>query len=228
MARGDKLFPMMVNLYMTANTREELGSAISQVNAQLTPSGMRFIDPRHDLVPLDSFMRGLPMNFDPAFDTKHMRRSRLTFASHIAAMLPVYGRARGTGNPCFWFWNRGGEPLTFDPLSKRDRKKNAHMLVLGPTGAGKSATLNYVTMSTMAVHRPRFVIADAGKSFQLLVEYMKTKGLSVHCVTLTSEADVSLPPFVHAYKLLDDPDVMGSFMAAEKQVAQIIREEGRQ
>lgn len=225
MARGDKLFPVMVNIYMTANTREELGSAISQVNAQLTPSGMRFIDPRHDLVPLDSFMRGLPMNFDPAFDTKHMRRSRLTFASHIAAMLPVYGRARGTGNPCFWFWNRGGEPLTFDPLNKRDRKKNAHMLVLGPTGAGKSATLNYVTMSTMAVHRPRFVIADAGKSFQLLVEYMKTKGLSVHCVTLTSEADVSLPPFVHAYKLLDDPDVMGSFLAAEKQVAQIIRED---
>ena len=225
MAKGDKLFPVMVNIYMTANSREELASSISQVNAQLTPSGMRFIDPRHDLVPLDSFMRGLPMNFDPAFDTKHLRRSRLVFASHIAAMLPVYGRARGTGNPCFWFWNRGGEPLTFDPLNKRDRKKNAHMLVLGPTGAGKSATLNYVTMSTMAVHRPRFVIADAGKSFQLLVEYMKSKGLSTHCVTLTSEADVSLPPFVHAYKLLDDPDVMGSFLAAERQVAQVAEAE---
>lgn len=218
MARGDKLFPTMVNLYMMANTREELSSGISQVNAQLTPSGMRFIDPKHDLVPLDSFMRGLPMNFNPAFDTKFMRRSRLIFASDIAAMLPVYGRSHGTGNPNFWFWNRGGEPLTLDPLNKRDRKKNAHMLVLGPTGAGKSATLNYLTMSTMAVYRPRFVIADAGKSFQLLVEYMKTQGLKVHCVTLTSDADVSLPPFVHAYKLLDDNDVMGSFLAAERQV----------
>ncbi|RRD56504.1 conjugative transfer ATPase [Comamonadaceae bacterium OH2545_COT-014] len=217
MIEGDKLLPMMVTLYVTGANREALESAISQANALLVPTGLRFVNPREDLVPLDAFMRGLPFNFDPAFDNRSLRRGRLTFASQIAALLPVYGRSRGTQHPTFWFWNRGGEPLWLDPLNKRDRKKNAHMLVLGPTGAGKSATLNYLAMMTMAVHRPRLVIVDAGRSFQLLMAYFREMGLSTHSVTLTSEADVSLPPFVHALRLLDDPDVMTSYEAAERQ-----------
>ena len=217
MVEGDKLFPMMVTLYVTGPNREALETAVSQTNALLVPTGLRFVHPRQDLVPLDGFMRGLPFNFDPAFDNRALRRSRLTFASQIAALLPVYGRARGTNHPGFWFWNRGGEPIWIDPLNKHDRKKNAHMLVLGPTGAGKSATLNYLAMMMMAIHRPRLVIVDAGRSFGLLLDYFRTMGLSTHSVTLSSEADVSLPPFVHANRLLDDADIMTSFDAAERQ-----------
>ena len=179
MVTGDKLFPMFMGIYLTGETKSELESVISEVNALLVPTGMRFIEPRQDLVPLDAFMRALPFNFDPVFDAKNLRRSRLTFASHIAALMPLYGRSRGTSHPGMWFWNRGGEPLWIDPLNKYDRKKNAHMLILGPTGAGKSATLNYQSMLTMAIHRPRLVIADAGKSFELLVQDMAAKGLSV-------------------------------------------------
>ncbi|MDP1896077.1 MAG: conjugative transfer ATPase, partial [Hydrogenophaga sp.] len=217
MLNNDKLFPMLMTLYVTAPNREELSASISQVNALLVPSGLRFIDTRQDLVPLDSFMRGLPFNFDTAFDAKALRRSRLTFASQIAALLPTYGRSRGTPNPGMWFWNRGGEPMWLDPLNKDDRKKNAHMLVLGPTGAGKSATLNYISLLTMAVHRPRLVIADAGKSFALLLDYFKLMGLSTYSVSLTAEADVSLPPFFHAHRLLQDEDVMSSYRAADRQ-----------
>ena len=217
MVTGDKLFPMFMGIYLTGDTKAELESVISEVNALLVPTGMRFIEPRQDLVPLDAFMRALPFNFDPVFDAKNLRRSRLTFASHIAALMPLYGRSRGTPHPGMWFWNRGGEPLWIDPLNKYDRKKNAHMLILGPTGAGKSATLNYQAMLTMAIHRPRLVIADAGKSFELLVQDMAAKGLSVHRVTLSMETDVSLPPFVHAAKLLLDEDIMTSFYAAERQ-----------
>jgi len=217
MILGDKLFPMLLTLYLTGKNMEEVDSAIAQTNALLVPTGLRFVAPRQDLVPLDAFMRGLPFNYDPAFDERSLKRSRLTFASQLAALLPVYGRARGTPHPGMWFWNRGGEPLWMDPLNRLDRKKNAHMLVLGPTGAGKSATLNYLSMLCMAIHRPRLVIVDAGKSFALLVEYFRTMGLSTHSVTLTSSADVSLPPFVHAFQLLEDQDVMGSFTAAEQQ-----------
>lgn len=217
MVAGDKLYPMMVTLYVTGPTREALDKAISQTNALLVPTGLRFIAPRQELVPIDAFMRGLPFNFDPAFDNRSLRRTRLTFASQIAALLPMYGRSRGSHNPGFWFWNRGGEPVWIDPLNKRDRKKNAHMLVLGPTGAGKSATLNYLAMMMMAIHRPRLVIVDAGRSFGLLMDFFREMGLSTHSVTLTSEADVSLPPFVHALRLLDDPDIMTSFDADEHQ-----------
>lgn len=215
--RGNHLFPMMVTLYATAPTADELESNVNAINALLTPSGLKFIHSKNDLVPLDGFMRGLPFNFDPAFDNKVLRRSRLTFASQIARILPLFGRARGTPHPGMWFWNRGGEPLFIDPLNKYDRKKNAHMLVLGPTGAGKSATLNYQAMLTMAIHKPRLVIVDAGNSFGLLVDYFKYMGLSTYRVELTSNAEVSLPPFVHAYRLLDDQEVMSSFVAAEQQ-----------
>ena len=217
MVTGDKLFPMFMGIYLTGKNTAELNNAISDMNALLTPTGMRFIDPQHDLVPLDAFIRGLPFAFDLTFDRKHMRRQRLTFASQVAALLPVYGRARGTPHPGMFFWNRGGEPLLIDPLNKRDRKKNAHMLILGPTGAGKSATLNYQAMLTLAIHRPRLVIVDAGRSFELLVQDMAAKGLSVHRVTLNMACQESLPPFVHAHKLLQDEEVMESYYAAEKQ-----------
>jgi conjugative transfer ATPase len=215
MQQGDKLFPMMLTLYITGRHQDEIDQAVAATNALLVPTGLRFVTPRHDLVPLDVFLRGLPFNFDPAFDERALRRSRLTFASHIAALLPVYGRSRGTPHPGMWFWNRGGEPIWVDPLNRLDRKKNAHMLVLGPTGAGKSATLIYQCMLTMAIHRPRLVIVDAGRSFDLLVQYFAAKGLSTHSVCLTSESTVSLPPFVHAHALLEDRDVMGAFTATE-------------
>jgi conjugative transfer ATPase len=212
---SDKLFPTQVTLYLTGSDYPALESAITETNALLVPSGLQFIDPKQDLAPIDAFMRGLPFNFDPAFDQRLLHRARLTFASQIAALAPVYGRSRGTPHPGFWFWNRGGEPIWFDPLNKRDRRKNAHMLLFGPTGAGKSASLNGVLWQTMAIHRPRLIIVDAGKSFRLLGQYFEQMGLSTLYVELNADAKVSLPPFVNACDLLDDPDVMEAFMAAE-------------
>lgn len=221
MAYGDKLVPMFMTLYVAGESSEDLRKKIATVTAQLTPSGLRFIRPGDDLTPLDAFLRGLPMCFDPAFDARHMRRSRLVFMSQLASLLPVYGRHRGTGNPGMWFWNRGGEPVWIDPLNKVDRKKNGHMLVFGPTGAGKSATLNYQCLMTMAVYRPRLFIVDAGASFGLVADYMKTLGLSTHVVQLNQQGDVSLPPFALAHRILDDKDVMTSFNAAEEQTSAV-------
>jgi conjugative transfer ATPase len=228
LAQGDKFFPAMVTLYVSAADDAQLGKAISDVNSELGPSGLRFIDPRHDLVALDAFIQALPMAFDPAFDAKLLRRSRLMFASQIAALLPLYGRSRGTGNPGVWMWNRGGEPLLFDPLSPKDRKKNAHLLMLGPTGAGKSATLNFMAMMAMAIHRPRLVIVDAGKSFGLLLEHFKKFGLSTYCVDLSHSNDqsagVSLPPFVHGPKLLQDKGLMDAASSYSDQIDTLAQE----
>jgi len=43
------------------------------------------------------------------------------------------GRSRGTENPGFLFFNRGGEPFSFDPLE--DRVKNDFSLILRPMGS---------------------------------------------------------------------------------------------
>ncbi|MEE8078566.1 MAG: FtsK/SpoIIIE domain-containing protein, partial [Pseudomonadales bacterium] len=173
---------------------------INQVNALLLPSGLHPIGREVDLLTQDSYIRNLPMAYDVALD-KRRRRSRLVFSRHIANLLPVYGRSRGTGHPGLVFFNRGAEPLVFDPLHSADRKKNAHMLILGPTGAGKSALLVYLLQQMLAVHRPRIFIIEAGASFSLLGQHLRFHGLTVNQVTLNPNADVSLPPFADAIKL---------------------------
>jgi conjugative transfer ATPase len=214
MSKGDKLYPFYMVLYTRGEDYQDLDNRVAEITASLTASGLRFIDPRHELVGCDVFMRGLPMNFEPEFDSRELRRSRLVWVSQIAALLPLYGRARGTGNPGLWLWNRGGEPLFCDPLNKRDRKKNAHMLIFGPTGAGKSALLNYLCMLVMAIYRVRLVIVDAGNSMGLLSDHFKDHGLSVHKLRFTPDSKESLPPFADAYKLLEDPELAASAVDA--------------
>ncbi|MCP4304325.1 MAG: conjugative transfer ATPase, partial [bacterium] len=170
--------------------------------AMLAPNGLQLIGADSDLLQLDSYIRNLPMAYDAELD-RSTRRSRLMFTSDIAALLPVYGRSRGTGRPGFKFFNRGAEPLIFDPLNRQERKKNAHMLLLGPTGAGKSAQLVDLLMQAVANTRPRVFIIEAGNSHYLLGEHFRAHGLSVNQVALTPATKVSLPPFADALKLLD-------------------------
>ncbi|CAI06340.1 MULTISPECIES: conjugative transfer ATPase [Aromatoleum] len=204
--RADKLYPLYLVLFVRGEDVKQLGRQVADLTAVLHTSGLKLIQPTDELQGCDVFLRALPMCFDPAYDGKQLRRSRLIFASQIAALLPLYGRARGTGHPGFWLWNRGGEPFLFDPLNPRDRNKNAHLLTLGPTGAGKSATLCYLAMLVMAIYRPRLFIVDAGNSFGLLGEHLRAHGLTVHRVELTPDADLSLPPFVMAPRLFEQEE----------------------
>jgi conjugative transfer ATPase len=202
MARGDKLYPLAIAFYLRGEDLDDLQANVNRLNALLLPNGLQPITREADLLALDSYIRNLPMAYDPALE-RLTRRSRLVFSSHAANLLPVYGRSRGTGHPGLVFFNRGAEPLVFDPLHRDDRKKNAHMLILGPTGAGKSALLVYLLQQMAAVYRPRIFIIEAGGSFSLLGQHFQAHGLSVHRVTLNPNTEVSLPPFADALRLLD-------------------------
>ena len=91
------------------------------------------------------------------------------------------------------------------------------MLILGPTGAGKSALLVYLLQQMAAVYRPRLFIIEAGGSFSLLGQHFEANGLTLNQVTLNPNTDVSLPPFADALRLLEkdrrlrvvvDPDAL--------------------
>ena len=202
MATGQKLYPLSLAFYVRGDDLPSLQRRVNRLSALLLPNGLQPITREADLLALDSYLRNLPMAYDERLD-RVRRRSRLVFARHAANLLPLYGRARGTGHPGLVFYNRGAEPLVFDPLHRDDRKKNAHMLILGPTGAGKSALLVYLLQQMAAVHRPRIFIIEAGGSFALLGQYFASHGLEVNQVTLNPGADVSLPPFAEALRLLD-------------------------
>jgi conjugative transfer ATPase len=202
MAQGNKLYPVNIAFYVRGDNPKALRANVNQLNALLLPNGLQPILQEADLLALDTYIRNLPMAYDVSLD-KSSRRSRLVFSNHTANLLPLYGRSKGTGHPGLVFFNRGAEPLTFDPLHREDRKKNAHMLILGPTGAGKSAMLVYLLMQMAATYRPRIFIIEAGGSFSLLGQHFQANGVSVNQVTLNPNVDVSLPPFADAIRVLD-------------------------
>jgi conjugative transfer ATPase len=206
-ANGDRLYPATVAIYVSATDDNKLRTVVNEVTSLLLSNNLQTISLENDQLAIDAYIRSLPMAYDYRLD-RVANRARLFYASDIAALLPLCGRSRGTGNPGLPFFNRGGEPLYFDPLSRQDRSKNAHMLILGPTGAGKSALCIYLAMLVAVVHNARLVIAEAGNSFGLFGKFMRHQGFSVNQVSLSPSADVSLPPFADATKLLSKPTLV--------------------
>lgn len=202
MSHGDYLLPTTMILFTRGNGLGELQKRTNEVNALLLANGLHPIREKDELLPLDTYIHQLPMNYEPKRD-KLSRKSRLVFSSDLANLLPFYGRSKGTGNPGLVFFNRGGEPLTFDPLNKADRAKNAFGLVLGPPGSGKSALMVYILLQVAAIYGARIYVIEKGGSFKLFGDYCKYFGLSVNQVTLHPKEDVSLPPFSDAYEMLE-------------------------
>lgn len=207
MGLGDNLYPMELAFYVRGEDVRDLRKRTNQIATMLLSANVTPINREDELLVLDRYISMLPMRFRPEV-MKFNRRSRYTFATHLASILPVYGRTVGTGHPGIMMFNRGAEPLTFDPLHREDRKKNAHMLVIGPTGAGKSSLLVWLIMQMMAIYRPRLYIVEAGNSFGLLGEDLKRHGLDVYQASLTLAEDVSLPPFADALRLFDEAPVV--------------------
>lgn len=196
-----KLYRASMTFLMRAPDVNELNKKIQQLTATLLTAGLQPTKPEYEVAPLNAYLRALPMCFNPQMDKKNWY-TRLTWVQHLAGLLPVTGRSRGTGNPGFSFFNRGGEILSFDPLNSLDRTQNAHLLLFGPTGAGKSATLCSSLSQLMAVHRPRLFIAEAGNSFGLLAEYYRRLGLSVNILSIKPGCGISLPMFADAHSLM--------------------------
>src|SRR3546814_15112746 len=79
-------------------------------------AGLQPVREEDEVAPLNSYLRWLPCVFDPAAD-KRQWYTQLMFAQHAANLAPVWGRSQGTGHPGITFFNRGGGPITFDPLN---------------------------------------------------------------------------------------------------------------
>ncbi|QXI31200.1 conjugative transfer ATPase [Pseudomonas vanderleydeniana] len=199
-----KLYRGAVAFYLRGQHLEELDRRTLQLNNVMLNAGLQPVRDEHEVAPLNSYLRWLPCVFNPG-----MRHSewytQLMFVQHVANLAPIWGRSEGTGHPGFTFFNRGGGPLTFDPLNRLDRQMNAHLFLFGPTGAGKSATLNNLLNQVVAMYRPRLFIAEAGNSFGLFADFARRLDLKVHRVKLAPGSGVSLAPFADAHRLVDTP-----------------------
>ncbi|WP_410687240.1 conjugative transfer ATPase [Avibacterium paragallinarum] len=200
---GHKLYQASLAFYLHGKDEKELKRRSRELRTILLSNNLVPVKENAEIAPLNSYLRWLPMNFNPQLDMKTHYYTKYYFVQHLANMLPVFGRETGTGHPGITYFNRGGSPLDFDPINPKDRAKNAHKLLLGPTGSGKSATLNAQMAQLMAVHRPRLFVVEAGNSFGLFADYAQRYGLTVNRISLEPSSDIALPLFSEAHKLLE-------------------------
>ena len=201
-ARGNKLYPASLAVYLRAADLTRLRQCEDPLNGLLVAEGLQPVSRDFDPIRCDAYLRHLPGNYDPRAD-RHGHATRLHYTEHLARLLPLYGRSRGTGRPGFLAFNRAGEPYTADPLNPRDRSKNAHLLLIGPTGSGKSALLLNTLAQLLAIHRPTIFLTEVGRSFELFGAHLQRLGLTVNRLTLTPADDVSFPLFHDALALTD-------------------------
>lgn len=199
-----KLYRGAVAFYLRGRDVQQLDERTLQLHNVMLNAGLQPVRDEHEVAPLNSYLRWLPCVFNPGMRNSEWY-TQLMFAQHLANLAPVWGRSEGTGHPGITFFNRGGGTITIDPLNRLDRQMNAHLFLFGPTGAGKSATLNNILNQITAVYRPRIFIAEAGNSFGLFADFAKRLGLTVNRVKLAPGSGVSLAPFTDAHRLIDTP-----------------------
>ena len=200
-AEGNLILKVFGGVFVSADDMAQLEEKETEIFAILTAHGIAPIASKDDPLAQDAYVRALPFNFDPEQDARfYVQRSRLWFLDHVVRCLPLYGRTTGSGNAGLLAWNRGAEPLMFDPLNLADRTKNAHLFTFGPTGSGKTAFLINTLLHTVAVHRPRLYLITALPTFGLLAQHFAALELSVHHI---NGDHTSIPPFAEACELLE-------------------------
>jgi conjugative transfer ATPase len=205
LGRDHKLYRGTLAFFIRGKNEKELHDRHVSLTNVLLGGDLEPVHEGEETAGCNSYLRWMPMGYNPLEDKKEWYTSFI-FTQHLANYAPVWGRSVGTGRPGMAFFNRGGSPVTFDPLSQADRAMNAHMLVFGPTGAGKSATLVTQLCQVMGVYRPRLFIVEAGNSFGLLGEYFAKLGLSVNQVSIKPGVDISLAPYADARLLVEATD----------------------
>tara|TARA_R110001592_G_scaffold316364_1_gene592807 strand:+ start:41783 stop:44773 length:2991 start_codon:yes stop_codon:yes gene_type:complete len=219
MGGGHKLYRSMMCVYVRGDNLKDLRAKTVLVSNILLTNNLSPVREEDESLGLDAYLFNLPMCYEPKMD-KNFKATRPAWSQHLANLSSVFGRHRGTGNPGQTNFNRGGEPLTIDPFNQADRKKNAHGLILGPTGAGKSAFITSMSSQIMAMLRPRLFIIEAGNSFGLLADYFETRGMTVNKVSLKPGSGVTMPPFSDAHLCLksDRDELLGSAIGGNQAI----------
>jgi conjugative transfer ATPase len=205
LVRGETLLPIEMGFYIKGETFQELTDIKDSMTQIASQANLQILDDEFDPYSCDSYFRMMPGNYRWALNSERNRSIKLSL-EHIANYMPVLGRGKGTGTPVQIQFNRGGEPMMYDIIG--DRLANSHAVMIGSTGAGKSAKLVDKVLSYIAQYNARVVIIEKGNSFKLMVDYLKRMGKKTHRVKLSSGSGAVIPPYANAYKALEREDML--------------------
>ncbi|MYH90605.1 MAG: conjugative transfer ATPase [Gammaproteobacteria bacterium] len=212
MARGHPMFPMTMGFYLRGENLEELNDRLDRVYSLCKEQGLDPVPPDSCVFPLDEYVRNLPVGWHPDYD-RYLYRQRYDWLMNAVAASPLWGKGGGSGRPGFTFFDRAGQPVQLDILHPEDRDRAPHCLIVGPTGTGKSALLNYLALQVMALRRPCLTIVDVGDSFRLLGDYLASRGLKVNHIRL-DRTDIALPPFSSSPRMLAEQVDQGASLVS--------------
>lgn len=89
-----KLYRAAITLLIRAQDLETLDKRYLDLSSKLLNCGLEPVNPEHDIGPLSTYIRALPMCFNPHMD-KHNWYTRLMFVQHFACLAPFMVGTRG-------------------------------------------------------------------------------------------------------------------------------------
>ena len=193
---GRLLCPVSAGVYFFAPDPDACWQKAAEICASFAEAGVRLTPPHLEAFAADAWLQHLPGNFTPSADRlPGRRRARLWHGIHSVALAPLVAGGAGDKTGAMRFHSRGGEEIRLDPLSPTGREQNAHSLILGPTGSGKTALLIYMLLQLAAHHRPRFFLITTLPTFGLLGACLQRYGWTVRHLSIGRDTTCSLPPF---------------------------------
>lgn len=205
MRNHEKIFYAQIGVFLCADSLETLLDDTETTIAEVRSTGiMQVVDPQWDLFPQHSYIKSLPCVYDFRNDRNATLRSRKSYTSHLSSLLPFFGNKSGSVNPCYITFTRTGEPCYLNPFHPDDKDRVSHEVFFGPTGSGKSATVCYMTLMSMAVNNSRIFLFDYGGSFKLLVDFAEACGKKVKRIKFTPNSKDVIAPFFETAKALEE------------------------
>lgn len=204
---GQKVCYTQMGIYLTADSLDTLTNHTEVAVSEIKATGIfEVINPKWDLFSQDTYIRALPTVYDWEHDRRSAERARKCYTSHLASLLPFFGNKSGSLNPCYIMFTRTGEPFYINPFHKDDKERVSHELFFGPTGSGKSATICYMTLMSMAVNNPRTFLFDYGDSFKLLADFAEAHGKKVKRIQFSMGSEDVVAPFFETVKALEEAE----------------------
>ena len=151
-----------LTIYVHAASREELRERQQKVLNILKEIGS------HGQVEENNFKNGY-MSLFPGHERLYLRKS-LVATGNVGDLVNAYVLNPGDSEPVEYFQDRLEGVFAYNPFTSR---LNAHhMCITGPTGSGKSFSVNKLLISNL-VNNPYVYVIDLSRSFSEIFEFLR-------------------------------------------------------